>query len=102
MTPREEFSLSYHEIKLELELYRRVGMSFQDLFEQIMQKSDPSFLPVKPMGQAGDWKSDGFSLNSGTVYQCYAPEAMTGAKAARKIIADFDGGRNHWKDKMLA
>ena len=99
---REEFSLSHHEIKLELELYRRVGRSFQDLFEQIMQKCDPSFLTVKPMGRAGDWKSDGFSLHSGTVYQCYAPEDMTGAEAAKKIIEDFTGGQNHWKEKMLA
>lgn len=99
---REEFSLSYHEIKLELKLYRRVGRSFQDLFEQIMQKNDPSFLMVKPMGREGDWKSDGFSLNSGTVFQCYAPEELTGAEAARKVKEDFQGGRNHWKEKMLA
>ncbi|MCX6590344.1 MAG: hypothetical protein NTZ56_02355 [Acidobacteria bacterium] len=101
MTP-EEFSLSHHEIKLELELYRRVGRAFQDLFEQIMQKSDPSFLMVKPMGRAGDWKSDGFSLNTGTVFQCYAPEELTGPETARKIIEDFSGGRDHWKEKMRA
>lgn len=99
MTP-EEFSLSHHEIKLELELYRRVGKSFQDLFEQIMQKSDRSFLAVKPMGREGDWKSDGFSLDCGTLYQCYAPEEMTGAVAARKVIEDFEGARSHWKEKM--
>ena len=97
---RDEFSLSHHEIKLELELFRRVGRSFQDLFEQIMQKSDPSFLAVKPMGREGDWKSDGFSLDTGTLYQCYAPEDMTGATAARKIIEDFDGGLSHWKERM--
>lgn len=99
---REEFSLSHHEIKLELELYRRVGRTFQDLFEQIMQKHDPSFLMVKPMGRVGDWKSDGFSLNSRTVFQCYAPEELTGAEAARKVKEDFQGGRNHWNEKMLA
>ncbi len=99
---REEFSLSHHEIKLELELYRRVGRTFQDLFEQIMQKSDRSFLMVKPMGREGDWKSDGFSLNSGTVFQCYAPEELTGAEAARKVREDFVGGLAHWKEKMLA
>lgn len=101
MTP-EEFSNYHHEKRLELELHNRVGRSFQDLFEQIMQKSDPSFLPVKPMGREGDWKSDGFSLSSGTLYQCYAPEQLTGAMAAKKIREDFDGGLEKWKDKLRA
>ena len=99
---REDFCLSYHEINFELELSRRVGRSFQDLFEQIMQKHDRSFVPVKPMGKAGDWKSDGFSLDSGTVYQCYAPEEMTGPEAARKVVDDFDGAMKHWQEKMRA
>ncbi len=98
----EEFSLSHHEIKLELELYRRSGRSFQDLFEQIMQKSDPSFLMVKPMGREGDWKADGFSLDTGTVFQCYAPEELTGAEAVRKVREDFSGGLGHWQEKMRA
>ncbi len=97
---REEFALHYHELKLGRELSRRTGKAFQDFFEQIMQQADPSFLPIKPMGKEGDWKADGYSTNSGTVYQCYAPEEMTVAKAARKISADFDGARRHWQDKM--
>jgi hypothetical protein len=99
---REEFSLVHHEIKLRLELHERVGRSFQDLFEQIMQKYDPSFVAVKPMGRVGDWKADGFSMNSGKVYQCYAPEEFTGAEAAKKVVEDFDGARNHWMEKMRA
>ncbi len=89
---REEFGLSYHEIKLELELHRRVGRSFQDLFEQIMQKHDPSFVVVKPTGRAGDWKADGFSVTNATVFQCYAPEELVAAKAAKKLVEDFGGG----------
>ena len=99
---REEISLSQHKMKLDSELHDRDGLSFQNLFEQIMRKSDSSFLTVRPMGRAGDWKADGFSLNSGTVYQCYAPGKMKGAEAAKKIIEDFDGARNHWQEKMLA
>jgi hypothetical protein len=97
---KEEFSLFYHQTKLELELYRRTGKAFQDLFEQIMQKADTSFLPVKPMGKEGDWKADGYSLDAKTVYQCYAPEDMTGSKAAKKIAADFAGAKIKWKDGM--
>lgn len=97
---REEFSLHYHELRLEVELSRRVGRAFQDFFEQIMQKADPSFIMVKPMGREGDWKADGYSLSTGTIYQCYAPEDMTGAQAAKKIKEDFGGAKEQWKDKM--
>jgi hypothetical protein len=97
---KEEFSLIYHQNILELELFRHTGKAFQDLFELIMQKADPSFIMVKPMGKEGDWKADGYSLNSKTVYQCYAPEEMTGSKAAKKIAADFDGAKLQWKDRM--
>ena len=96
----EEFALYHHEIKLELELFRRAGKSFQDFFEQIMQKADSSFIMVKAMGKEGDWKADGYSVNSKTVYQCYAPEGLTVAKAVDKIKKDFEGARGHWQDKM--
>lgn len=97
---KEEFALSHHEIRLELELFRRTGKAFQDFFEQIMQKADASFLMIKPMGKEGDWKADGYSMDTATLYQCYAPEEMTGAKAAKKIEEDFDGARSRWQDKM--
>jgi hypothetical protein len=97
---KEEFAFSHHEVRLEVELYRRTGESFQDFFEQTMQKADPCFIMVKPMGKAGDWKADGYSVKTKTVYQCYAPEEMTGAKAARKVKKDFAGARDRWKDRM--
>ena len=97
---KEEFSLSHHELRLQVEFSRRTGKAFQDFFEQIMQKADSSFVMIKPMGKEGDWKADGYSLSTATVYQCYAPEELTGAKAADKAREDFDGARNQWKEKM--
>jgi hypothetical protein len=97
---KAEFALSYHELKLEVELHRRSGRSFQDFFEQIMQKADPSFLMIKPMGREGDWKADGYSQKSATIYQCYAPEKMKGPMAAKKIEEDFEGARSQWQGKM--
>ena len=97
---KEEFALSHHEIRLELELSRHTGKAFQDFFERIMQKADSSFLMVKVMGKEGDWKADGYSLAAGTIYQCYAPEEMTGAQAAKKIKEDFDGARHRWQAEM--
>lgn len=89
-----------HRLQLEIELYRRTGRSFQDFFELIMQKHDCSFLPVKPMGREGDWKADGFSTATGTVYQCYAPEQMTARDSVAKLTHDFHGAREHWREKM--
>lgn len=97
---KAEFALHYHEMVLQCELFRRNGKSFQDFFELIMQKLDPSFMMVKPMGRVGDWKSDGYSPASGTVYQCYAPEEMTAAASAKKVEDDFKGAKNYWKEKM--
>jgi hypothetical protein len=97
---KEEFALHYHQVKLECELFQRTGKSFQDFFEQIMQKADPSFIMVKPMGKEGDWKADGYSVNSKAIYQCYAPEEMTGPKAAKKIEEDFAGARGRWQERM--
>ena len=87
----DEFAFYFHGVMLELELFRCTGKSFQDFFERIMQKADPSFVMVKPMGKAGDWKADGYSVNTKTVHQCYAPERMTGPEAAKKVEEDFAG-----------
>ena len=95
-----DFSLHYHEIKFKNELHSRTGKSFQDFFERIMEKADRSFQMVKPVGRVGDWKSDGFSTRTGTVYQCYAPERLTSQKAADKVAEDFEGAKACWKNKM--
>jgi hypothetical protein len=96
----DEFTLYFHEVMLELELSRRTGRSFQDFFERIMQKADPSFVMVKPMGKAGDWKADGYSVDTKTVHQCYAPEGMRGPDAARKVEEDFVGAKDRWGERM--
>jgi hypothetical protein len=97
---REQLALYVHKLKFDVELYRRTGKSFQDFFEDIMQLADSSFQPVKPMGAAGDWKSDGYSASSRTIYQCYAPEGLTAEKAAKKVKEDFQGAKVLWKEKM--
>jgi len=97
---KEEFARNYHAMRLEVELCRHVGKAFQDFFERIMQKTEPSFMMIKPMGRVGDWKADGYSMHTATIYQCYAPEELTGPETAKKIKEDFNGARAKWKDKM--
>ncbi len=65
-----------------------------------MVRHDPTFTPVKPHGNQGDWKSDGWIPTSGTLFQCYAPEGLAAKKLAQKITEDFDGARAKWAGKM--
>ncbi len=67
-----------------------------------MLKHDPTFISVKPMGREGDWKCDGFSQATGTVYQCYAPEDLKESQSVKKIKEDFDGAKTQWGAKMRA
>lgn len=97
---QNEFALHYHKLRFDLETLRRTGDAFQGLFESIMQKADSSFMTLKPMGEEGDWKADGYSADSKTVYQCYSPERLTSAPAVKKIKEDFSGARLKWKEEM--
>ena len=98
----EEISRHYHHLAFKLACHERKGTAFQTFFEQIMLKHDTSFIAVKPAGKIGDWKCDGFSSHSGTVYQCYAPDNMKIAKATAKVREDFTGALKYWTAEMKA
>lgn len=97
---QNEFNLYFHEVLFKNHCHEKQGMAFQIFFEDIMEKKDKSFIRVKPSGRAGDWKCDGYSQISYTVYQCYAPEKLTSKKASNKILDDFEGAKIWWGDKM--
>ena len=97
-----EFALHYHSIMFRIACHEKKGSEFQAFFEKIMSKHDSTFISVRPSGRQGDWKCDGFSQATGTVYQCYAPKdlELTDTLAAEKIIKDFDGAKLKWDKKM--
>lgn len=97
---KDEFAIHYHSLQFRLACHENKASAFQAFFEKVMQKHDPTFVSVKPSGKEGDWKCDGFSQGEGIVYQCYAPEQITHAKAASKIKTDFDGARAKWPAEM--
>jgi hypothetical protein len=101
MTP-DEFGRHYHYLVFKVVCHEHRGTAFQTFFEKVMEKHDVSFIAVKPAGREGDWKCDGFSSASGTVYQCYAPESMKIARAAAKVKEDFTGAHKYWKAEMKA
>ena len=56
-------------------------------------------MPVKPQGQYGDRKNDGFDKTMGTYYQVYAPENITikQKETIEKLVADFAGLYSYWQ-----
>lgn len=85
-----------------MQCHERKAGDFQRFFEDIMVRHDPSFTPVKPHGNQGDWKNDGWIPTSGTLFQCYAPEELDATRLVKKITEDFDGARAKWAGKIRA
>jgi tetratricopeptide (TPR) repeat protein len=91
---------SGHRLLFRLKCVDSKGNAFQKFFEQLMSMYDKTFMPVKPGGPEGDWKCDGYSIASQTVYQCYSPDEMRTGKTSRKIREDFGGAERMWGAKM--
>jgi hypothetical protein len=66
-----------------------------------MRSANSDFKKVKPQGNIGDRKNDGFIPNQGIYYQVYAPENPTGnpSAAIKKIEADLDGLISYWSNQ---
>ncbi|MBC7635840.1 MAG: hypothetical protein H7251_09585 [Acetobacteraceae bacterium] len=88
-------------LKFENAFLRERGKAFESLFARIMAHAFPGdFRPVHPYGPKGDLKCDGFRASDGTVFQCYAPDAMRLRPLLIKIDEDFSGARAHWQAQM--
>ncbi|GHT37176.1 hypothetical protein FACS189435_1620 [Bacteroidia bacterium] len=64
-----------------------------------MRCHNPNFRQVKPQGQYGDRKNDGFDNTTGTYYQVYAPEdiKIREKETIDKLVADFAGLYSYWQ-----
>ncbi len=82
-------------------IYSSDGGTFQDLFVSVMCLVDSNFNPIKPHGNIGDRKNDGFNKTKGIYYQVYAPEdsKITHNVAIDKCKTDFAGLKLYW-DKI--
>lgn len=88
---------AHYEQKFENAFLRAKGDAFQDFFEKLMgfaYKAD--FMACRPWGNRGDRKNDGFLKSERRLFQVYAPNEMSEAKAIQKIQEDFEGAKEHW------
>ena len=74
------------------------GDAFQHFFEKLMGKAYPNdFMACRPWGNIGDKKNDGFLNSTKNLFQVYAPNELSAAKAVAKINEDFEGAKPHWE-----
>lgn len=74
------------------------GNAFEDLFTEIMNYAESGFQQIKPWGNIGDRKNDGYINDRGIFYQVFAPEDIRKSypDAVDKLVEDFDGLRKQW------
>ncbi len=86
------------ELKFRLACLDRSGDEYQDLFASIMERRDPGFRRVRPWGNAGDRKNDGWSPARRMLFQCYAPSSLSVSDLTGKMDDDYDGAAAYWQD----
>ncbi|WP_188204367.1 ABC-three component system protein [Desemzia incerta] len=81
-------------------IYKYDGQQFEDFFVAIMSKCNNNFQAVKPYGNIGDRKNDGFDKTAGVYFQVFSPEDITKTKtindAINKLEDDFTKLYAYW------
>jgi hypothetical protein len=74
------------------------GQSFEDLFTAIMNYTESDFQQIKPWGNIGDRKNDGYIKSKGIFFQVFAPEDIdkTYTNMINKLETDFAGLKENW------
>lgn len=95
----DEIARSWYDLRFEIAFLKKKGNEFQNFFATIMEKVYPGdFIPVRPWGNTGDRKNDGYLKSQRTLFQVYAPNDMDQNQAIKKINEDFLGALSHWPD----
>lgn len=86
---RNQFKLKVHEAN---------GQAFEDIFTAIMNCVESDFQSIKPWGNIGDRKNDGYIKSKGIFFQVFSPEEITKSyvNVVKKLNSDFKGLLNQW------
>ena len=80
----------YFELKFRIAFLESKGDEFQRLFEKLMLKVHQSdFMACRPWDNVGDRKNDGYLPSERILFQSYAPNDMSAAKAIKEIIDEW-------------
>ena len=74
------------------------GQIFENMFSEVMNYAEADFQRIKPWGNIGDRKNDGYIKTKGIFYQVYAPEDIRKSytNVVSKLKEDFDGLKAQW------
>ena len=87
-----------YELQFRLKFLEARGSEFQYFFTSLMERRDPNFRRVRPWGNQGDRKNDGWSPVTRTLFQVYAPASFSSSELAAKLTADLDGAVDYWEE----
>lgn len=94
----DDLARAFYELAFKVAFMERKADEFQDFFSTIMEKRYPAdFIRVRPWGNVGDRKNDGYLRSRRMLFQSYAPNDIEVAKCIAKINEDFDGALPYWK-----
>lgn len=79
-------------------IFKSDGNTFEALFTEIMGYAELDFQQIKPWGNIGDRKNDGYIKNKGIYYQVFAPEDIRKSytDTVSKLEEDFNGLLKNW------
>lgn len=86
---RKQFKLKIHEAN---------GQAFEDIFTTIMNYVESDFQSIKPWGNIGDRKNDGYIRSKGIFFQVFSPEEITTSypNVIKKLNGDFNELLKQW------
>lgn len=94
----EEKSLA--RIIFQNKIYSSDGQIYENLFISIMNYKYSDFQAIKPWGNIGDRKNDGYRKEKGIYYQVFAPEDIKKSynTVVSKLEKDLKGLLEHWEN----
>ncbi len=97
----EPITRLFWEMKFKMDFVVYRASEFQNFFTKIMELRHPNdFTQVRPWGNIGDQKCDGWLASEKRLFQVYAPDELTKAETEKKMEKDFRGACTHWSDKF--
>jgi hypothetical protein len=95
----DQLTRAFYELAFKVASLEKKGNEYQDFFSTIMEMRFPAdFVRVRPWGNAGDRKNDGYLKSERKLFQLYAPNELTAAAAIAKIDEDFVDALPYWTE----
>lgn len=100
----DDLSGAWYELTFKYKYVTAEADVFQTLFVNVMERAHPNdFVRVRPFGNRGDMKCDGYLASRRMVFGCYGPkEFKPMRRAVGKVESDHAGALAHWKPHMDA